>query len=55
MLPFLAFAALHFHWYQTDPALRPHRLFTVCLVLSALAMSAAGVYQVVQQLRVFAR
>ena len=55
MLPFLAFAALHFHWYQTDPALRPHRIFTVCLVLSALAMSAAGVYQVAQQVRVLAR
>jgi len=50
MLPFLAFAALHFHFFQTDPGLGVGRVFTVCLVLSALAMSAAGVYQVAQQL-----
>jgi len=50
MLPFLAFAALHFHWFQTDPGLGVGRVFTVCLVLSALAMSAAGIYQVAQQL-----
>ena len=50
MLPFLAFAALHFHYFQTDPALRVGRAFTVCLVLSAVAISAAGVYQVAQQL-----
>jgi manganese transport protein len=50
MLPFLAFAALHFHYFQTDPALGVGRVFTACLVLSAVAMSAAGVYQVAQQL-----
>ena len=50
MLPFLAFAALHFHYFQTDPVLRVGRAFTVCLVLSAVAISAAGVYQVAQQL-----
>jgi Mn2+/Fe2+ NRAMP family transporter len=50
MLPFLALAALHFHYFQTDPALRVGRVFTVCLLLSAVAMSAAGVYQVAQQL-----
>ena len=55
MLPFLAFAALYFHRFQTDPALRPGRLFTVWLVLASLAMAAAGLYQVAQQLRLFAR
>lgn len=50
MLPFLAFAALHFHCFETDPALRVGRVFTACLALSALAISAAGVYQVAQQL-----
>jgi len=50
MLPFLALAALHFHVFQTDPALRVGRVFTACLALSAVAISAAGVYQVAQQL-----
>jgi Mn2+/Fe2+ NRAMP family transporter len=52
MLPFLAFAALYFRFRQTEPALRPGWAFTACLGLSAVAISAAGVYQVVQQLRV---
>ncbi len=51
MLPFLAFAALHFRFRQTEPALRPGGAFTACLGLSALAVSAAGLYQVAQQLR----
>lgn len=51
MLPFLAFAALHFRWFETDPALAGGRVFTVLLVLSSLAIAAAGVYQVTQQLR----
>jgi Mn2+/Fe2+ NRAMP family transporter len=55
MLPFLAFAALHFHWFRTDAALRPGRLFTAGLVVAAAAMAAAGLYQVSQQLRAFAR
>jgi manganese transport protein len=55
MLPFLGAAALYFHRFQTDPALRPSRLFSVCLLLAALAMAAAGAYQVAQQLRAFAR
>jgi manganese transport protein len=50
MLPFLALAALHFRFFQTDPALGVGRLFTVLLVLSSVAISAAGVYQVAQQL-----
>lgn len=50
MLPFLAFAALYFHYFETDPALGGSRVFAAGLALSALAMSAAGVYQVAQRL-----
>jgi len=50
MLPFLAWAALHFRFRQTEPALRPGTLWTVCLCLSAVAMAALGLYQVVQHL-----
>jgi hypothetical protein len=50
MLPFLAWAALHFRFRETEPALRPGILWTVCLCLSAVAMAALGLYQVVQQL-----
>lgn len=50
MLPFLAWAALHFRFRETEPALRPGILWTVCLCLSALAMAALGLYQVVQRL-----
>ena len=55
MLPFLAFAALHFRFFQTDPALGGGRVFTACLLLSAVAISAAGVYQVAQQLAALVR
>ncbi len=55
MLPFLGFAALYFNRFQTDPGLRPSRFFTFFLVLAALAMAAAGAYQVAQQLRAFVR
>jgi manganese transport protein len=49
MLPFLAFAALHFRYFETDPALGGGCFFGACLVLSAVAIAAAGVYQVAQQ------
>ncbi len=55
MLPFLAFAALHFRYFETDPALGGGRVFTACLLLSAVAISAAGVYQVAQQLAALVR
>lgn len=51
MLPFLAAAALHFRFRQTEPALRPGRLWTGALILSALSMAAVGAYQVVDQVR----
>jgi Mn2+/Fe2+ NRAMP family transporter len=49
MLPFLALAALYFHLQKTHPALRPGLVWTAFLSLSALAMAAVGVYQVVTQ------
>jgi Mn2+/Fe2+ NRAMP family transporter len=50
MLPFLALAALHFHRQERDAALASGRLFSACLALSAAAITAAGVYQLAQQL-----
>lgn len=50
MLPFLAGAALYFRHKRTEAALRPGRLWTVCLWIAALSMIAAGVYQVVQEI-----
>jgi manganese transport protein len=55
MLPFLAFAALHFRYFETDPALGGSRFFSACLVLSAVAIAAAGVYQVAQQVGALVR
>jgi hypothetical protein len=52
MLPFLAYAAVYFHLFETDAALRPNRAFTASLLLAALAISVAGIYQVGQQLGV---
>jgi Mn2+/Fe2+ NRAMP family transporter len=49
MLPFLALGALHFRFRDVAPALRPGAAWTACLGLSALAMIAAGAYQVVEQ------
>jgi hypothetical protein len=49
MLPFLAWAALHFRFRETEAGLQPGVLWTVCLCLSALAMAALGLYQVWQQ------
>jgi Mn2+/Fe2+ NRAMP family transporter len=49
MLPFLALAALYFHFRKTHAALRPSLVWTAFLSLSALAMVAVGVYQVVTQ------
>jgi Mn2+/Fe2+ NRAMP family transporter len=51
MLPFLAMAALYFRWSETEPALAGGRVFTALLVLSSLAIAAAGVYQLAQQVR----
>ena len=47
MLPFLALAALYFHYYRTEPALRTGRLMIFGVWLAAAAMTAVGLYQVV--------
>jgi Mn2+/Fe2+ NRAMP family transporter len=54
MLPFLALAVIHFRFRATDPALRPGAAWTAGLFLSALALAAAGLYQVATQLRALA-
>ena len=50
MLPFLAIAALYFHHYRLIGVLPSSTAWTVCLWVSALAMMAAGAYQLVQTL-----
>lgn len=47
MIPFLALAALWLNYRQTDPALRTTSFWRGCLWVSAAAMTAVGVYQVV--------
>lgn len=51
MLPFLALAAVYFRFCRTDEPLRPGRLWTAFLIISASAMVAAGAFQVVQEVR----
>jgi manganese transport protein len=55
MLPFLGGAALYFRLGESEPAVRPGRLSTAALVLSALSMAAAGLYQVAGQVRALMR
>ncbi|MBK9387957.1 MAG: Nramp family divalent metal transporter [Planctomycetes bacterium] len=47
MIPFLALAALWLHYRHTEPALRSGLEWRLGLWVSAAAMSAVGVYQVV--------
>lgn len=53
MLPFLCFGALYFLYRQTDAELRPGVFWTVLLWISALLMTAVGVYQLLDKLGVF--
>jgi hypothetical protein len=46
MLPFLGLAAVYFRFRRTEAPLRPGPLWTIFLVLSALAMMLVGAYQV---------
>ena len=46
MLPFLAGAALYFHFTSKNAALRAKPLSVTCLVLAALLMASLGIYQV---------
>ena len=50
MLPFLSIAALYFRYKQTDKPLQPGLAWTVFLWISALAMSAVGLFQLYQKL-----
>ena len=50
MLPFLSIAALYFRYKQTDKPLQPGLTWTVFLWISALAMSAVGLFQLYQKL-----
>ena len=50
MLPFLGLAAVYFRFRRTDRHLRPGLVWTVLLVLAALAMVCVGLYQIVVQI-----
>ena len=47
MIPFLAIAALWLNYRRADPALRTGNSWRVCLWVSAAAMTAVGLYQVI--------
>jgi len=47
MLPFLAGAAIYFHFTSKHPTLRARPFSVACLILAALLMTTLGVYQVV--------
>jgi len=51
MLPFLASAALYFHYRRTDARLRSGGVWGMCLWLAAIAMSAVGIYKVFEELQ----
>ena len=50
MLPFLAGAALYYRYRKIDPPLQPGNTWTVFLWISALAMAAVGIYQLITKL-----
>ncbi len=50
MLPFLAGAALYFHYRRTEASLLPGKVWMACLWLAALCMTAVGVYKVREEL-----
>jgi hypothetical protein len=45
MLPFLAAAALYFHYVATPTALKPSPLWTVVLWAAFAAMTSVGIFQ----------
>ncbi|MDA1274717.1 MAG: Nramp family divalent metal transporter [Verrucomicrobia bacterium] len=51
MLPFLAIAALYFHYKRTDAVLLPGKIWVGFLWLSTLCMVSVGLYQVVAQIQ----
>ena len=46
MLPFLAIAALYFHYRHTDEELLPGKVWVSFLWLATVCMVAVGVYQI---------
>jgi Mn2+/Fe2+ NRAMP family transporter len=51
LLPFLAGAAIYLRYRKLEPALRPGGLWTVFLWLSAISLTAAGLWQLVDRFR----
>jgi hypothetical protein len=51
MLPFLAGAAIYYHYTNPHRDLRASGLSVTCLILASLLMTALGVYQVISALR----
>jgi len=50
MLPFLCFAALYFHYFQTHRALLPGKPWLILLWVSSILMTSVGFYQLFSQL-----
>lgn len=51
MLPFLAGAAIYYHYTNPHRELRAGKLSLVCLVVASLLMAALGAYQVISAVR----
>jgi hypothetical protein len=51
MLPFLAGAALYFYYCRTEKSLLPGNVWAACLWFAAAAMTAVGVYKLVEELK----
>jgi hypothetical protein len=51
LLPFLAGAAIYIRYRKLDPQLRPGRVWSTFLWLSAISLTAAGLWQLVDRFR----
>ncbi|MDA0811786.1 MAG: Nramp family divalent metal transporter [Verrucomicrobia bacterium] len=49
MLPFLCFAALYLLYRDTEPGLKPGRLWITLLWISSLMMASVGIYQIIDK------
>jgi manganese transport protein len=50
MLPFLACAALYFYYRRTERSLLPGKAWAACLWFAAAAMTAVGVYKLIEEI-----
>jgi len=50
MLPFLGCAALYFYYRRTEKSLLPGKAWAACLWFAAVAMTAVGVYKLVEEI-----